>query len=235
MSELQKSVENRIIQIFCGGEAINIATNANKWSDIIPLIENNENGFKIAGKKAVLGSTKGVLQLPDALIPDGNQAIFLVQDKMKSGATEKPFEDIAYVDLRRLAKDKGITGLGSSPKRDDLINALRTATGIKELKSNSKVNREIKAEVVKKTKEKVIELRPDLEERIESLEKILGDAIEGFGNILDSLRGRDRFTALKSTNEIPEPKAETKESFGQGTSKIKTKDELQAEFSSLKF
>lgn len=233
MSELQKSVEPRVIQVFFNGEAFNLVTNANKWSEIIPLIENHESGFSVTGKKAVLGSSKGILQLPDALIPEGNQCIFLVQDKMKSGAAikaTKPFTDMGFTDLRRLAKEKGITGLGSNPNRTQLIDALNQATGIKELKGASKAVKEKKATIVKEIKLKAEEIRPDLEERIKALEIGLGTVVNGFSDILNELYKNSMTDVKKSVKSEFTQKVLVAE---EKSTTLKTTEELRKEFSKL--
>lgn len=242
MSELSKSVEARLIQVFYNGEAIGITTNATKWSEVVPLIENNESGWPISGKKAVLGSSKGVLQLPDALIPAGNQSIFLVQDKMKSGVVVKKavkakestntLDSMPYVDLRRLARDKGVAeGLGSNPSRAALIKAIDGKTGIKEVKGISKVAKEKREKINTEVKQKAKELTPDLETRVLALETMLGSLVEGAGEVLDTLRGK--------RNTIKEAKA-LDTSGGYMTfipdkieTKVKSLSELQKEFNSL--
>lgn len=235
MSELQKSVEPRVIQVFFNGEAINIKTNANKWSEVVPLIENHEDGFSTSGKKAVLGSTKGVLQLPDALIPDGNQAIFLVQDEMKSGAAlkaTKPFAEMSFVDLRRYVKENNISNnLGSNPKRDDLVKLLNKYSGLGEVKGNSKASKETKEAIVKKVKKEIEVLRPDVNQKITEMEALLGTTIQDLESILSNLTGRKGgFIQINKKQVLGNT---SKDNFGAGTNKIKTDSELAAEFRAL--
>ncbi len=239
MSGLTKTVEPRVIQVFFNGEAIGITTNASKWSDLIPLIENNESGWPVKGKKAVLGSTKGVLQLPDALIPEGNQSVFLVQDKMKSGVVIKKaakpktnnnaLETMPYVDLRRLARDKNVAeGLGSNPSRDALIKALNGATGIKEVKGASKESKEKKQKINTEVKQKAKDLTPNLEDRVLALELMLGNLVEGAGEVLDNLRGKKK-ESVPVDNRV----ADTKFISSKIETKVKSLSELQKEFDSL--
>lgn len=237
-TELQQVTSPRIIQVFFNGQAINIATNSTKWSEIVPLIQNHEDGFDLLGKKAVLGSSKGILQLPDAEIPLGNQAIFLVQDKMKSGVEKatKPFEDLSYVDLRRLVRDKGLNeGLGSNPTRKVLIEILNTSTKIKEIKGSTKVAKEQKVAIIKQVNERVVELTPDVSERIQYLEDIIGTMIEGFGTILDGLRGKGFIIVKEKVSNIVSTLVENKVTLKEENNKVKTTEELQREFNNIKF
>ena len=239
-TELSKSVEQRVLQVYFNGEAINIATNATKWSEVVPLIEEHENGFSLSGKKAVLGSSKGVLQLPDAVIPAGNQSIFLVQDKMKSGAAlkaVKPFTDMSYVDLRRLVRDKGLAeGLGSNPKRETLIDILNGKTGIKEVKGTSKVAKEKKETIVKEVKERAKEITPNLEKRVLALEGILGSVIDNMGEIFDNIRGRNvQKVSNKNQVKLPTVLTEPNKIDSSISTKVKSNAELEAEFRSISF
>lgn len=171
------STPKRILQVYHSSTArlITLETDAQHWSKVIPLLE--AEGIDMKNLKAVVGSTKGTLELPDALIPAGNQQIILTPSKMNSGAVDKDFTELGYNDLRRKAKELNVSnGLGSSPTRQQLLDVIKKATGLdqKVTKKAEKITRVEKVKtVIKETKE----LTPNLEERISQLEQILGQMI----------------------------------------------------------
>lgn len=171
------STPKRILQVYHSSTArlITLETDAQHWSKVIPLLE--AEGIDMKNLKAVVGSTKGTLELPDALIPTGNQQIILTPSKMNSGAVGKDFTELGYNDLRRKAKELNVSnGLGSSPTRQQLLDAIKKATGLdqKVTKKAEKIERIEKVKtVIKETKE----LTPNLEERVLQLEQILGQMI----------------------------------------------------------
>src|ERR1700756_1373312 len=67
---------------------VKLTTASNKWADIVELIkaEPNLEVRDINAMRAVLHSSQVTLELPNALIPDGAQKIFLFEAKVKSGA-----------------------------------------------------------------------------------------------------------------------------------------------------
>ena len=144
-------------------------TATTSWSDIVALL--TADGFSLKDKDAILGSTKGHLVLPEAQIPTGDQKIFTVQAKMKSGAVDK-FKDMTYLELRRACK-----GLetGSSPTKISLIKLLEQSSGIKATKSIK-----AKKEIMNTVKRKVVDSTPLLEERITALEQTLGQMYSVF-------------------------------------------------------
>lgn len=179
------SSPKRILQIYHSSTArlITLETDAVHWSKVIPLIE--AEGVNMKNLKAVVGSTKGTLELPDALIPAGNQQIILTPSKMNSGAVDKDFTELGYNDLRRKAKSLNITGLGSNPSKNALITAIKEVTGLnqKATKKAEKIERAKKVEtIVKETKD----LTPNLEERVSQLEQILGKMIFDTHKVLAS-------------------------------------------------
>jgi len=216
MSNLQKANE-RVIQVYnsTNAQVTNITCSSNKWSDIAAELE--KTGLDLTNKKAVLGSTKGTLELPDALIPEGNQIIYLVQSKMKSGATKlKGYEGLTYNELRnafKIAKEKhNLASLGGNPTRSELISSLES---VHKLKGSKAVKR---AEKVKTIREEATKGAPNLEERIVGMETALSTVVEGFNNILVSLGRRTPDTTGSSAS-----KANT----------IKTADEIAREFEGL--
>lgn len=161
-------------------------TATDKWSEIAEMIKNTPE-LEVANldaMRAVVASTQNTLELPNALIPEGNQKIFLFEAKVKSGAIKKapsPFDQYTYNDLRKLAKDNEITGLGSNPLRDDLITALEKKAGIKRTISSkqTKTGRTIKKKVVnypdnmgeiERGDKAKLANQPTLSDRVKSLE-----------------------------------------------------------------
>ena len=104
-------------------------TATDKWSELAELIKNQPEleVDNLNNMRAVVQSTENTLELPNALIPDGPQKIFLFEAKVKSGVD---YERMSYNDLRRLAKKKDITGLGSNPEKGALVDALENSAGI---------------------------------------------------------------------------------------------------------
>jgi hypothetical protein len=236
MSQLQTI---RTVQIYDGvtGETITVETGATKWSDIIPLIE--EADMSLHNRKAVLRSTKGILQLPDALVPEGNQVIYLVQDKMKSGAT-KDFENLKYNELRKeVAKlretNPDIPAIGSNPKTKDLIAILTKYTGLSEVKGTSKVAKEKRKEIKEKVEKSVKENTPDLLERIEALESTLGTLLEGFSEVLNNVFPKQKMT--KEEAKLAKTKVITNIEEGKtilpSESKLLSEEDLAKDFKKL--
>lgn len=189
-------LSGRTIQIYDSrnGKLVNLTTNENQWSRLIPLIE--EEGINMSNVKAVVGSTKGTLELPDALIPEGNQQIILTPSKMKSGAVDKDFTTLGYNDLRRKAKELNVSnGLGGNPTRQQLLDAIKRATGLdqKVATKAAKIERKEKVETIIQQTQAI---SPSLEDRIEALETLLGNYITETYKITASFLG-------KSTNAEP--------------------------------
>lgn len=183
---------NRIIQIYnsANGELHDIETNSEKWAEVSAIVREKTN-INLSEMKAVLGSTEGVLELPNAVIPPGNQMIYLVKAKMKSGA-DKSFVDMGYNDLRaeyKKAREKNseLPSLGANPKREDLINNLQDYYNTKSLKPKAK--KELVTKVKAEAKESYKKSESELDSRVEALENILGTIIEKGGEFFDSLRG----------------------------------------------
>lgn len=104
-------------------------TATDKWSELAEMIKSQPelDVDNLNNMRAVVQSTENTLELPNALIPDGPQKIFLFEAKVKSGVN---YETLSYNDLRKIAQKKGITGLGSNPVKSDLIDALENSAGI---------------------------------------------------------------------------------------------------------
>ncbi len=170
------STPKRILQVYHSSTArlITLETDAIHWSKVIPLLQ--AEGIDMKNLKAVVGSTKGTLELPDALIPAGNQQIILTPSKMNSGAVDKDFTELGYNDLRRKAKELNITGLGSNPSKNDLIVSIKKATGLDQ-KVAKKAEKLARVEKVKTIVKETKDLTPSLEERVSQLEQILGKMI----------------------------------------------------------
>lgn len=177
MSELQILQEREILVYDNASAVFKIyKTSTTKWADVVELLK--KDNLNISGKDAVLQSSKGHLVLPDAEIPEGNQKIFLVQTKQSSGATKitKAFKSMTFLELRRAAT--GMDGVGSNPTKEHLITLLEKSTGIKEVKSLK-----TKKEIVKVVKQKAVDNTPDLTQRVEAMEQILGDICSIFKKI----------------------------------------------------
>lgn len=177
MENSEKMLKTRLIQVYDTRtqKMVNIESSSNQWSDLIPLIE--KEGINLNNTKAVLGSTKGVLELPNALIPEGNQQILLAPLKMKSGATSV-LTSIPYNDLRRKAKSLGIEGLGSNPSKDLLIKSIEEKEGLN-VKATTKADKIALATKKETVIKEIKESTPNLEERVSFLEESLGKLIEG--------------------------------------------------------
>lgn len=169
-------------------------TATDKWSEVAELIKNcpELEVSSLDNMRAVVQSTENTLELPNALIPEGSQKIFLFEAKVKSGAKKKAgyYDDFSFTDLRRVAKTEGITGLGSNPTKDALIEALEDASGIKKEKV-TKTGRTGKIRITTlrtespRTKEKVEKFKaiastkPTTEEQLSALQTGFANFIEG--------------------------------------------------------
>jgi hypothetical protein len=199
MSELQKLrtvlVYNQPKQKF---ESFQTATD--KWSDIADLIKNSTTleVDNINNMRAVLQSNQSTLELPNATIPnDTDQKIFLFEAKVKSGAGSKVkdmLEALGYNELRRLAKENGISGLGSNPAKNDLVTALQTKKGITKVteaktSATGKVRNVTKKITVKPLAEtnaeveKELSVLPNGAERLAAVEEILAKLIHGLAEL----------------------------------------------------
>ncbi len=176
-----KMSTTRLIQVYDTRtqKMVNIETSSNQWSDLIPLIE--KEGINLNNTKAVLGSTKGTLELPNALIPEGNQQILLAPLKMKSGAPSV-LVSIGYNELRRKAKSLGIEGLGSNPSKDLLIKSIEEKEGLN-VKATTKVDKIVLATKKETIVKEIKESTPNLEERVSFLEESLGKLINGIHKV----------------------------------------------------
>lgn len=245
MSELQTL---RTVQVYDGVTSENVAiqTAFDKWTDIAPLItEAFGRDIDLSKREAVLKSTKGILKFPDALVPPGDQIIFLVQAKMKSGVEKavKAFSDMSYNELRRAYKavreaDETLPSLGGNPESSTLIKALEGATGIKNIKTTTKVGKVKKEEIVKLVKTLAKDTEPNLAERVLSLEQTLGKTIDGLGTLFDSLRGKSTYKPVQVIeSSFSEQKLIAKDPIAPELpqeKKLLTKSELAAEFSKIK-
>lgn len=169
-------------------------TATDKWSELAAMIT-SEPELEVSdlnSMRAVVQSTENTLELPNAIIPEGPQKIFLFEAKVKSGAkSQSKYDNFTYNELRRVAKGKDITGLGSNPTKSELINAIEKAAGIKTSKvskTSPKTGR-ITIKTVKKespeTNETVVKDREianiqiNLNERVQALEQGLANLING--------------------------------------------------------
>ena len=165
-------------------------TATDKWKELADLIMNQPEleVSDISKMRAVVSSTENTLELPNAIIPEGPQKIFLFEAKVKSGAS---YDNMGYLDLRRLVKSKGLNqGLGSNPTKTELIDILDGAAEIKKNKliSLTKTGKE-KVKTIKISSEKTSSIidqdeeflknQPILEERITSLEQGFASLIQG--------------------------------------------------------
>jgi hypothetical protein len=194
-----------------------------RWAELADLIKNDPDLDidNINSMRAVISSTQSTLELPNALIPDGAQKIFLFEGKVKSGVTKNKisvYDNKSYLDLRRLVKEKGLSsGVGSNPSREDLINALEKNAGIKVVKT-SKTTKTGKVKEVK-TKEypqnvsdivastnNFLAKQPKLEERVATLESMLSKLIQGIYSACSDFVEADKV----ETKAVESPKVETK-------------------------
>jgi hypothetical protein len=175
-------------------------TSTDKWADIAELIKNSTEleVDNLNNMRAVLQSNQSTLELPNATIPnDSDQKIFLFEAKVKSGAGGKVksmLEGLKYNDLRKLAKEKGIVGLGSNPVREDLITALEKIKGITKVSETKtsvtgktrtitkKVSVKPLAEINKETEKELSDL-PNFEERLKSVEEGFAKLIHGLAEL----------------------------------------------------
>jgi hypothetical protein len=104
--------QTRSIQVYQSATAKScvIQTASNSWAEVKSQIEALGPDWNLSNLKAVVGSTKGTLELPDATIPEGNQTIILVAKKQDSGAAPAFYKEYSYYELRKLAKANGISG-----------------------------------------------------------------------------------------------------------------------------
>ncbi len=200
-------VAKRIIQVYDtrNSKLINLETNENQWSRILPLIA--AEGINMTNVKAVVGSTKGTLELPDALIPDGNQQILLAPSKMSSGAVDKDFTTLGYNELRREAKSLGVTGLGSNPSKDELIKAIKATSGLDQ-KATTKVAKTERIEKVAQIVEEAKSSTPNLEDRVNQLENSFGKFVSDIYKVVADFLGESaKVTEVISV--VEKPKIET--------------------------
>lgn len=143
-------------------------TATDKWSELAELIKNTPDldVDDLNNMRAVVQSTENTLELPNALIPDGPQKIFLFEAKVKSGID---YVNFSYNELRVIAKNKGITGLGSNPVKSDLIDALEDSAGIKKEKiSKTSPKGRITTKTIKTESENTSKIKAEDKELLEN-------------------------------------------------------------------
>ncbi len=194
-------------------------TATDKWKELADLIMNQPEleVSDITKMRAVVSSTENTLELPNAIIPEGPQKIFLFEAKVKSGVD---YERMGYLDLRKLVKSKGLNeGLGSNPTKTELIDRLEDAAQIKKSKVTSltKTGKE-KTKVIKTPSEKtksikekdqeILDNQPELNERVQSLEL-------GFAKLIQSLLSAcTDFVAAPAEAKMKELKAKSVAQIG---------------------
>lgn len=193
---------NRTITIYDGvtNKIQKIETSSQKWSEISQMIDLTDldgRPIDLSKRKAVLRSTNGILELPDALIPAGDQVIFLGAAKQASGS--KDFDSMKYPELRRAAKGlPGYDALGSNPTRTELLKVLKSNPELKAAKPKAK------KEVVEKIKQKAVETTPDLETEVNSLKQLVLQQNVIFGKFLNEMSNlnkefNSKVTVVKQT------------------------------------
>jgi hypothetical protein len=197
-------------------------TSTNNWKELAELITRDSDlqASNLNNIKAVLQSNKSTLELPDSLIPEGPQRIFLFEAKVKSGAVN--YEALSYLELRRLVKEKGLSeGIGANPTRTALVERLKNAAGITK-------REETKVTKAGKTRTKVVEIESpetpaikqqdaeilkqenlSLNERVSSMERTLAILINGMYQLCRDFvaTGPQATKLIPVPEEIVKPKA----------------------------
>lgn len=118
-TDLVKHGETRIITVFSqrDNSSKDVHTDVKTWGE---FLQQNAQEFNLKNIRGVVRETKHVLEVDDAVMPEGNFTLFLFPKKVKSGLSMKTKDEYLKSEdrdgLRRLCRKRKLSILGGKEK-----------------------------------------------------------------------------------------------------------------------